>query len=297
MLVCMKNIKKDTLAIYGLTLVLLIGGICFLKRSTCFHEPKSNLLITYRIQVKNSTNQLIRNAAIHVRVPIENTSFQHRTSIDANHAFNFSKEDSGQDVIHFSWEVFPPFTTKILTIQSRIDMWKKTHQTEKTELNAYLKPQPLIESEHELIQTLARRLKGESSQKTIQNIFDWTSSRITYAGYIKRARGALYALKYKKGDCTEFAYLFVALSRANGIPARIVRGFVCSNSMVLDLGDYHEWAEFYHDGQWHLADPQRKQLMREQNTYIAFYVDQPMIDNTGSMVSIVDGKSLKVKLN
>lgn len=240
---------------------------------------------------------MLKNAELRVGIPIENTAFQHRTSIDSNHSFKSSKDDSGQDIINFYWEAFPPFATKIITIRSRLDVWKKSHRTATADLNEYLMPQPWIESENKMIQTLAHRLKGGSTQKTVQNTFDWVSEKIAYSGYIKRARGALYALKYRKGDCTEFAYLFVALSRANGIPARIVRGFVCPNSAVLDLGDYHEWAEFYHNGQWHLADPQRKRLMREENTYIAFCIDRPSLDNSQSIVSLVEGKGLKVKLN
>ena len=47
-----------------------------------------------------------------------------------------------------------------------------------------------------------------------------------YVGYIKNDRGALYALKTKEGDCTEFMHLFVALCRANKIPARCIGGYV-----------------------------------------------------------------------
>jgi transglutaminase-like putative cysteine protease len=187
--------------------------------------------------------------------PLENTGFQQRINLSANYPHELSRIGSGQDVLIFKWAIFPPFTTKIITIQSDINIYKEPRGSEAEDLNPYLKPQPLIESDHEIIRALAGRLKAGSVQETIQKTFDWVSERIDYTGYIKRARGALYAAKYIKGDCAEFAYLFVALCRANGIPARVVRGFVCSNNAVLDLGDYHEWAEFHHKGHWQVADP------------------------------------------
>jgi hypothetical protein len=52
----------------------------------------------------------------------------------------------------------------------------------------------------------------------------------------------------KKGICYDFAKLFVALSRANGIPSRVVRGLAFDfkpnvNFYVENYG--HAWAEVY----------------------------------------------------
>ena len=44
-------------------------------------------------------------------------------------------------------------------------------------------------------------------------IFQWVSQNVKDDGYSAKDRGALYALTNRKGDCTEFMYLFVALCR------------------------------------------------------------------------------------
>ncbi len=60
----------------------------------------------------------------------------------------------------------------------------------------------------------------------------------------KEERGALWALNSSIGDCSEYSYLFVALCRAVGIPARVDAGFAFySNGQVVQNG--HMWAEYY----------------------------------------------------
>jgi hypothetical protein len=288
---------KKKLLVCGAVCCLIIGTLLFFYIRTHAPDSQSSIHLSYSICMQNPTNQVIRNTALQASVPLENTSFQQRINLSANYPHELSRIESGQEVLNFKWAIFPPFTTKIVTIHSDIKIYKDPRSSGEKDLNPYLKPQPLIESDHEIIRALAGQLKADSVQETIQKTFDWVSQRIDYTGYIKRARGALYAARYKKGDCTEFAYLFVALCRANGIPARVVRGFVCLNSAVLDPGDYHEWAEFHHKGRWQVADPQRKRLREAQNTYIAFQVFQTETENNGSLVGDIKGNGLIVKLN
>ena len=55
----------------------------------------------------------------------------------------------------------------------------------------------------------------------------------------------------KKGDCTEFADLFIALCRINEIPARFTEGFTVSGSPQA-----HDWVEAHTDAYgWVPFDP------------------------------------------
>ena len=58
----------------------------------------------------------------------------------------------------------------------------------------------------------------------------------------KRDRGAVSALKIKKGDCSEYSDLFVALCRAKDIPARVVTGVSVQSDTKTAK---HNWAEVY----------------------------------------------------
>jgi transglutaminase-like putative cysteine protease len=61
---------------------------------------------------------------------------------------------------------------------------------------------------------------------------------------------ALYACDVRKGNCTDFHSLFIALARARGIPARFVMGFPLGNPGGGEIGGYHCWAEFFSGGVW-----------------------------------------------
>lgn len=119
---------------------------------------------------------------------------------------------------------------------------------------------------------LANQLKSENVTKTAETIFRWVADNIHYTGYLKRPRGARYALEHKQGDCTEFMYLFMALCRATGIPARGLGGYVVERNAILRPGEYHNWAEFYTNGFWHIADPQRGVFMEQQPSYLVMQI-------------------------
>lgn len=280
---------------FGITLCLVIGAIFFAIKKTDSVPAEHKIHISYGISVHNPTNQAINNVKIEVKGPITTTAFQRRTHINSDHPFKSSADEFDQG-LRFEWDLFPPFTTKNVTVRSDIDLWKEPRKLAKSDLATFMKPEPFIESDHAKIKDLAGQLKAETTLKTIQRTFEWVSQKVVYIGYVKRTRGALYALNYQKGDCTEYACLFTALCRANGIPARVIGGFVCPNNMVLDLGEYHNWAEFFHDGRWHIADPQRKKLMSEQDTYIAFNIGQ-LEGEASFVVSGIKGDGLIVKLN
>ena len=57
-------------------------------------------------------------------------------------------------------------------------------------------------------------------------------------------------LRIGEGDCNEHTYLFVALARAMGIPARVQVGLAYYEGALY----YHAWPAVYVEGWWEL-DP------------------------------------------
>ena len=97
---------------------------------------------------------------------------------------------------------------------------------EKTDfsMRTYLRPSPYIESNHKRIRDLAYEVFASKSDATdwekVEAIYDDVRRRVEYKnGPLK---GALQALKDGDGDCEELTSLFVAMCRANKIPARTV---------------------------------------------------------------------------
>lgn len=82
-------------------------------------------------------------------------------------------------------------------------------------------------------------------------IYDYVFSTMRYdktgTGW---GRGdVLYACDAKKGNCTDFHSLFIAMARSQGIPARFEIGFpLPSDKHSSEIAGYHCWSDFYVDG-------------------------------------------------
>ncbi|MBN1456344.1 MAG: transglutaminase domain-containing protein, partial [Sedimentisphaerales bacterium] len=109
------------------------------------------------------------------------------------------------------------------------------------DLKSFLAAEKYIEADDPLIQQAAGGLKGTDELSTVKNIYEYVIDSITYSGYLKADHGAVYALKKKKGDCSEYSYLFAALCRANNIPAKFVEGYAFDG----EKEPRHDWVEVY----------------------------------------------------
>ena len=92
------------------------------------------------------------------------------------------------------------------------------------DVGRYLGPSPYIESRSPQIRSTAREILRDKQQASawhqVEAIYDWVRDNVEYKnGDLK---GALAALRDGDGDCEELTSLFVALCRANRIPARMV---------------------------------------------------------------------------
>ncbi|KJS33655.1 MAG: hypothetical protein VR64_02735 [Desulfatitalea sp. BRH_c12] len=289
--------KKYSWFVCGIFLAAAII-ICTIYFSRDTYPPTDKMLqVRYSLTIQNTNNIPIENVSLQVQRPLEQTAFQKCRNVNANYKFQEIGKGIDNRFLLFKWDLFPPFTSRIINIQSDLDICFKANKTVAPDIENYLRTVPLIESDHPEIKGVANQLRGDTDYETARKIYDWVGQKLIYIGYIKQNRGALYALRHAKGDCTEFACLFAALCRANGVPARVIGGFVCPNNAVLDLSDYHNWAEFFADGRWHLADPQRRQFMTAADTYIAFDNGHALGSGSFAVVSGAVENGLKIRLS
>ncbi len=277
-------------------ILIFCAAFFLLYRDFRSNPPNGTIAIRYSLLVQNTTNLPIKGARISVDGPVAHTATQHCQNIQSSYPYTVQKNNPGNQSLAFQWEIFPPLSTKVITIQSEIQIWDHPRRDKIYTVKDFLQPEPFIESGDSRIRFQAARLKGRTALQTVENIYDWVSTHIAYRGYVSRNRGAAYALKYGQGDCTEYAFLFVALCRANGIPARPLAGFVCPQSMVVDFSDYHNWAEFYLDGRWHIADPQYKNFMKNKPFYVAFQNIRPSNGLNGFLIGKIEGQGLEVRI-
>lgn len=83
-------------------------------------------------------------------------------------------------------------------------------------------PSPFIESRHPKITSLSKEIVAgkEGAWEKVEAIYDWVRENVKYEN--GELKGAIKALNDKTGDCEELSSLFIALCRAQKIPARTV---------------------------------------------------------------------------
>jgi hypothetical protein len=130
-----------------------------------------------------------------------------------------------------------------MTTASRLPMTARDPQDTRAE--------PLLESDDPRIVSLARRIAGPERDPRVvaERINTWVhdslAKRITFG-----VPSALEVLRTRSGDCNEHTQLFVALARAEGLPARIAAGLAYVDGKFF----YHAWPEILL-GDWVAVDP------------------------------------------
>jgi transglutaminase-like putative cysteine protease len=255
--------------------------------------------IQYSFTLQNKTAQIIKNAEFWTYAPVKQTAHQYCEQIKSSHPYQLTTDNLGNQVLYFTVDTIPPFGSKIISITVELMLAERPVLADLADMQEFVEPEKYIEANHPDIQKLAATLKASTAMETARNAFQWTANNIRYAGYVARDRGAFYALKHKKGDCTEYMYLFGALCRANRIPARPIGGYICRSNGILKPSGYHNWAEFYDAGTWNSVDPQNKVFMENSSDYIAMRI---IGDTTGNPMGTYHrfrfrGDGLAVRMN
>lgn len=116
----------------------------------------------------------------------------------------------------------------------------------------FTKPENFIEAHHHHIKDLTRDIAKENRDTAsfVKAAMQTVAEKLRYVPQ-KYERGAAYAIENRVGDCTEYAALFAALCRANGIPARLEAGFAYNGKKW----ERHAWSEVWIQDHWVPVDP------------------------------------------
>jgi transglutaminase-like putative cysteine protease len=140
----------------------------------------------------------------------------------------------------------------------RYDLLTAREQTgqdryEEAGLKAFLKHEKYTEKDHAEIQEIAESIEGRTQIDIVRNIYKYVIDNMEYTKHSDQDWGAVKALQFKKGDCTEYSDLFVALCRAKNIPARFAAGYTVRYD---NISPKHNWAEvFLEEYGWVPFDP------------------------------------------
>lgn len=105
------------------------------------------------------------------------------------------------------------------------------------EYQRYTVSEPWIEVT-DSIRAQAREIVGDETNPYVKAkmIFDWVITDVAYVFPDYESRGAAKSFARRSGDCGEFSFVFCALCRAEGIPARTI-------TCCWPFGGGHVWAE------------------------------------------------------
>ncbi len=115
--------------------------------------------------------------------------------------------------------------------------------------NEYLQPDKLVPVTGLPADLAVKVTEGKDTQlDKARAIYDYV---FTTMRYDKTGTGwghgdVLYACDAKKGNCTDFHSLFIAMARSQGIPARFEIGFpLPADKHSAEIAGYHCWADFF----------------------------------------------------
>lgn len=229
--------------------------------------------VGYSFKLRNTANRVLHDAEFRTYAPVSLTSAQRCClRLEVSHPYQLETDELGNQVLTFKFKILPPYTTIVVRIIADLAMASEPNQFFRWAPKRHIDSEPLIESDHTEVRTIAAKLQTDGSPETMKSTYEWVKEHVRDIGYVRDARGALYALQNGKGDCTENAYLFTALARANGIEARPVGGYFIESNGLLKADEYHEWAEFNDRGTWLLADPQKRVFNQHYPSYVAMRI-------------------------
>ncbi|ACB85936.1 stalk domain-containing protein [Natranaerobius thermophilus] len=225
-------------------------------------------------ELKNTTNETKENVVFMAPKVLNHGIYQFRYdyNLDSEPSQTLTKEnydqldgnaydveeswfEKGNEILVFEKDKLGPEETWDIKVNNEVVVFEtyydldtmdpEPYDTNSEFYQLYTGPDEMSPSDHEEIQNRAAHVVGDAEEpiEKVENIFNWVKDYLEYVppGNV----GALEAYRSGEGVCADYADLFVALARAEGIPARRLSGYYISGP---DEGQYHAWSEFYLEG-------------------------------------------------
>lgn len=230
--------------------------------------------VTFRYKVTNTLDSIAYGESASFAIPMKSSARHIVDVVDTNVTGEIINLPEGNREFYIKFDRLLPREVKIVTVSVRfseidLELYQPSSLSPMYLLETHLMPYQQPE-----FTKLISELKTSTTRSFIDNSYQWVLSNIRYSGYNSSTLGADYALKHKKGDCTEFSYLLAALLRGNRIPVRLVSGYVLEGNGILNPADFHTWLEVGIDGVWRVVDAQKRHFGQPDNAYFSIsYLD------------------------
>jgi transglutaminase-like putative cysteine protease len=204
-------------------------------------------------------------------------------------------DEYGNLYAEFDFSGQPAGTTQLVEIDYQVTVNELAYDLSTCQgdlPNEFTQPELHIESANPQIQALADRLsQGKSTVcQQVRAFYDYIGDNLIYANNGENW-GAQATLGKMGSDCTEYTSLLIALSRAQGIPARYFEGLLYrdpESSPQTKLE--HAWPDVYlPTAGWTALDPTLGRFPLTRENYFAHYTPDHIIVTMGVNPSVLRG--------
>lgn len=240
------------------TLILLLD---WLGAPPGFADQVQPVILTAEVTVVNRSDRDIEGYVHRLSVPVSGHLQQKLVDIRYEYPEGIKRKrhrHGDSDYVEFRWNI-PARSSSTRNVRfdlelSPYDYTKRENATGQEANGSYLQPAKYIESDSGAIKRLAAQIERtyDTDEERLRAAFLLPQQMIDYQ--VQPTAGALSAIERGKGDCTEFAALFVALARAMGYPARMTTDFLFTSRKEFSQPNHHS-AEVHLHGNWIPVDP------------------------------------------
>ena len=208
-------------------------------------------------------------------------------------------DEYGNQYVEFDFSDHPPGATVNFDIEYQLEVNELTYDLgacEGESLDEFTQAELHIESANPQVIALAKELsKGKKTAcEQVRAFYDYAGDELIYT-YNRNDWGAQATFGLMGADCTEYASLVIALSRAEGIPARYYEGLLYlegSQKETEIAQTEHAWLDAYFPGSgWAAMDPTLGRPLVDRGTHFAHYTPNHIIVTTGRHPSTLRGAS------
>lgn len=160
---------------------------------------------------------------------------------------SFRQDAWGNDLLAFSLD--PSSSIHAISLISRVSADYSKGFDVATNVSAYLGESTYVVLSPELRSKALQVAGAGTDLEKATRIAEWVHNRVEYEGlgfYRDNLLTSKQVFEVRKGKCSEFSHLLIAMLRAVGIPARFVAGFVYSG----EEWAAHAWTEAAIGGNW-----------------------------------------------
>jgi hypothetical protein len=247
----MKSRKLYNLAIALLFVMpLLLAGFKLNEKRTSLQDllPKEVFTVTYEFDMSNLPPQAfvkaflpentVRQKIRHISDEFNGLVFKSTKNVAGTRG-KWETTTQDEEVFNYQFEV------EGKSIKYNLRSEASFESNFPKSVSRYLASTENIQADHPLIHSRAQALKRGNINQTLRANFDFVGQiNTSHTGLLT---DAVTALKRNRASCNGKSRLFVALCRAQGIPARVVGGIILENSRKRTS---HLWTEVYCQGNW-----------------------------------------------